>query len=123
MSACARFATPSLSYRRDTYVLAVEWLMNMACAISGTVSPLLSRPSTSASRELSDSAAWASRRRASALARPEAVNDPAATAEWRIAATTSSIGANFATNAEAPVSSARNSRSSSPREVSMTIPR
>jgi len=63
------------------------------------------------------------RRLVIAMASPAAVNEDAATAACRIAASTSSTGAVFATNAATPVSMARNSTSSSPREVSMTMPR
>src|SRR5216683_2545723 len=59
------------------------------------------------------------RRRDSAPARPTAVNEEAATAACLIAAITSATGAVLATNADAPVSRARNSRSSSPLDVSM----
>jgi hypothetical protein len=51
------------------------------------------------------------------------VNDLAATDACRIAPSTSTSGAVFETNADTPVSSARNRTSSSPSEVSTTTPR
>ena len=57
-----------------------------------------------------------------AVARPVAVNDEAATDAWRMAQRISSMGADLPTNAEAPVSSARKSTSSSPCEVRTTMP-
>lgn len=97
--------------------------MNICTAIAGIGSPSRSRRSTSISRGLSASRSVASRRRDKATARPEAVNDEAATAECLIATSTSSTGAAFATNADTPVSKARNSTSSSSRDARTTMPR
>jgi hypothetical protein len=97
--------------------------MNMRTAIAGTDNPSRSRRSTSISRGLSASRSRDSRRRVRAVASPEAVNEEAATAECRIAASTSSTGAVSSTNAETPVSSARKRMSSSPRDVRITMPR
>ena len=97
--------------------------MNIRAAIAGTDNPSHSRRSTSISRGLSASRSRVSRRRVMAFASPEAVNEEAATAECRIAPSTSSTGAVSATNADTPVSRARKRMSSSPPDVRITMPR
>jgi hypothetical protein len=103
--------------------LAVERLMYRLAAMAGTDRPSCSRKSTSRSRGLNVTCSVRSWRRRIAWTRPAALNDDAATAECRMAATISAGAACFDTNADAPVSSARNSTSSSPCEVKITMPR
>lgn len=87
--------------------------------MAGTERPSLSRRSTSISRGLRASAAW---RRASAAARPDAVNDSGATDACRMAPTISSIGALLATKADAACSIARSMASVLSLAASTTIP-
>ena len=60
--------------------------MYICTAITGIDKPSRSRRSTSSSRELSASLSSATRRRERAFASVAAVNEEAATAEWRMAA-------------------------------------
>src|SRR2546421_7965468 len=102
-------------------VFAVDSLTNSCLAMPATLIPSASRRSTWPSRGDSCGPVGASRRFI-ASARSAAVNAEGALAACRAAATTSSAGAVFGTNALAPASRAPKSWSSPAYMVSTTMP-